>query len=75
MKKVFYILVLILSGLSTAKSQPFGNEWIHYDQQYFAIKIHENGIYRLSYDVLQSAGVPVGSFDPRGFQIFFRGME
>jgi len=75
LKKVFYILVLILSGISTAKSQPFGNEWINYDQKYFAIKIHENGLYRLSYDVLQSAGVPVGSFDPRSFQIFFRGIE
>ncbi|HSV87214.1 MAG TPA: C25 family cysteine peptidase, partial [Bacteroidales bacterium] len=75
MKKVFFILFMLLSGLTLVKSQPFGNEWIIYDQQYYAIKIHENGLYRISYSVLQNAGIPVGSIDPRGFQLFHRGIE
>jgi len=70
-----YILALGFLGLTSVKGQPFGNEWINYDQQYFAIRIHGNGLHRVSYEVLQGAGVPVGSIDPRGFQLFFRGVE
>lgn len=60
---------------SVGKSQTFGNEWINYDQQYFKIHVSNDGIYRVSYSSLAAAGIPVGSIDPRGIQIFHNGEE
>ena len=53
----------------------YGNEWIHYNQSYYKIPVAKDGIYRLNYNDLQSAGFPVGSVDPRRIQIFHRGVE
>ncbi len=57
------------------KAQPYGNEWIDFYQQYYKIKIYEEGIYRISYNTLVAAGVPLNTFDPRSFQIFHNGVE
>ncbi len=73
--KLFLLFTLLLSASMTGKSQNYGNEWINYEQQYFAIPIHQQGVFRIEYNALINAGVPVGSFDPRSFQIFARGEE
>ncbi len=71
---VLFLLLLVFASLSS-KAQNFGNEWINYEQQYFAIPVYEQGVHRIDYTTLINAGVPVGSFDPRSFQIFARGEE
>lgn len=48
----------------------YGNEWINYDQQYYAFKIYQDGVYRLDYAMLSAAGVPVESIAPEEYQIF-----
>ncbi|HEY3429675.1 MAG TPA: C25 family cysteine peptidase, partial [Cyclobacteriaceae bacterium] len=53
----------------------YGNEWIQYNQSYFKIPVGKDGIYRLTYTDLQSAGFPVNTIDPRRIQIFHRGVE
>lgn len=76
MKLRSFKLLLVLSLLITqAWSQPYGNEWIRYNQQYFTINIVERGIYRIDYNTMLNAGVPLGTFDPRSFQIFAQGIE
>jgi len=67
------LVLLILSAKSYSK--PTGNEWIYYDQKYYKIQVYEQGIYRINYNTLLNAGVPLGTFDPRSFQIFARGEE
>lgn len=74
MKRTFPIIILLMASLM-CQGQPLGNEWINYNQQYFTIKVHEQGLYRISYNALLQAGVPLGSFDPRSFQVFTRGEE
>ena len=56
-------------------AQPFGHEWINYNQTYYKIKVAEGGIYRVTYNDLLEAGFPVSSIDPRRIQLFFRGNE
>ncbi len=34
----------------------YGNEWVDYDQSYVKFKVGEDGIYRISYDLLNSLG-------------------
>mgnify|MGYP006286875019 CR=1 FL=1 len=75
MLQKLFIVTICLSLAFAAKAQNYGNEWIQYEQQYFAIPIAEKGIYHLEYNTMLEAGVPLGTFDPRSFQIFARGEE
>ena len=78
-----YVILLSLIGQilpALAQSveeadQPFGNEWINPNQQYYKISVSQDGIYQLTYADLQAAGFPVASVDPRRMQLFFRGEE
>ena len=78
MKKHLLLFFFILSILQV-NAQTYHNEWIEYDQQYLKFPIAKNGIYRISYDVLNSAmndiGVPLATVDPRNFQLINKGVE
>ncbi len=54
MKKLVLVFTLFFSIPSF--SQPFGNEWIDYSQNYYKIPIVENGVYRVSFQGLLAAG-------------------
>ena len=70
------IFALLTTGsVRLATAQPFGNEWIEPNQQYYKVTVGETGIYRLTYADLQDAGFPVAGVDPRRLQLFFRGQE
>ncbi len=72
--KIFFIF-LFLSAWTRTFSQPYGNEWINYNQTYYKIKTAKNGIYRITYNDLQAVGFPVTTVDPRTIQLFHRGKE
>ncbi len=74
MKRLLGIIVFLFLA-STAISQPYGNEWIDYSQQYFKFPIVQSGVYRITYADLQNSGVPFAGQDPRKFQIFGRGKQ
>jgi len=59
----------------TTFSQPFGNEWIDYSKNYYKLPIAENGVYRISFQTLLAAGVPVTTVDPNNYQLFANGKE
>ncbi|HEY9048992.1 MAG TPA: C25 family cysteine peptidase [Ohtaekwangia sp.] len=65
---------LIFTAVLQGRAQ-VGNEWIEYNQPYFKIPTAQNGIYRLDYNTLQTAGFPVGSVDPKKIRVFHRGTE
>lgn len=70
------VLLTLLSLISlSGRAQTFGNEWINYNQQYYSFPISQDGIYRIDYATLQSAGVPVGTFSPANIQLFGKEKE
>jgi len=75
MRYRIFILKFILLLSTTLQAQSYGNEWIDYNQQYYAIPVVERGVYRIDYNTMQQAGMPLGSFDPRSFQVFVKGEE
>ncbi len=75
MRRLLIFIFIAVSGTTQLSAQQFGNEWIVYSQQYFTIPVHQRGIYRIDYNTMLNAGVPLGSFDPRSFQVFARGQE
>lgn len=69
---------LVLSSLF-ANGQPFHNEWVEHSQPYFKFDITREGVYRISYQVLNDAlaanGFALSGIDKRRFQVFARGEE
>ena len=73
MNRLIIIVFVLLGGVLIA--QPYGNEWINYDQAYYTFKVSDEGVYRINKSTLQAAGIPVNSLDPRNFQLFSREQE
>ncbi len=53
----------------------YGNEWIDFSKTYFKIKVAEDGIYRLDYQALVSAGVPAGTIPASQFRLYRYGVQ
>ena len=60
-------------------AQPYGNEWINYDQKHLKFPIVTTGVFRIQFDELSNAinktGESISSISPANFQIFGRGQE
>ena len=52
-----------------------GNEWIVPGQSYFSFDIARDGVYRISYDALQNAGIPTSSISEDAYQLIHNGKE
>jgi hypothetical protein len=77
-----HLLAFVFCLIAAASfAQPYGNEWIDYDQSryYFKFKVASDGIYRINQPdlslALQAKGVSISAIDPRSFQVFARGQE
>ena len=75
MKKLIYYIITYFIGLNIASAQTYGNEWVDFNQKYYKIKVGQEGIYRLTYDNLNSVGFPVSTIIPKRIQLFHRGKE
>ncbi len=76
MKSVVLAFFLFFVNLSSLEAQQrFGNEWINFNQEYYKIQISQDGIYRIGYSTLVSAGINVNTINPKNFQLFNLGKE
>lgn len=69
------LLAFLLLGFGLAQSQTLGNEWINFNQQYFAFKVAQNRPYRISFDVLTQAGIPVDMLNTGQYRIYGKERE
>jgi len=80
MRRLLLALIALLFSVQVF-GQNYGNEWIKFnpgqplsDQQYFKIKTWSNGLYRITYNDLQSVAFPL-PFDPALLQMYHQGVE
>ncbi|MEM7548485.1 MAG: C25 family cysteine peptidase [Bacteroidota bacterium] len=73
-QSVFLWVTLCLIA-SKSLGQPYGNEWINFSQEYFKIPTAQNGVYRIQFDQLVDAGVPVDQVISSRYQMFHRGQQ
>jgi len=73
-KRILLFCAFIFS-ITNIIAQSFGNEWINYNQKYYEFKITADGVYRITYADLASAGVPINLINPKNIQLFGRGVE
>jgi hypothetical protein len=75
MKKIILLITISFLFNSFSFSQFLGNEWIQYSQSYYKIYAHENGIFRIDYNTLLNAGIPINSINPKNLHLISRGQE
>jgi hypothetical protein len=75
MKKVYALLLFILSFTVHSIAQNYGNEWIQYGQKYYSFDVFSSGIHKLDYTTLSNANVPLASFSTQNIQLFGREQE
>ena len=73
-KRLLAICTLLFS-LHGLKAQTYCNEWINYSQDYYKIKIAQNGVYRIDSTTLANAGIPLSAINPKNIQIFNKGVQ
>src|SRR5436305_582948 len=70
------ILLLILNLKSfIGFSQAYENSWINYGQDYYKIKVWNDGIYRISSSGFTSASIDISNWDITKIQIYHNGTE
>ena len=78
---LFVLLLCIIASVTTTaqivvgQDTLVGNEWIDFDQSYYKMMLAEDGVYRVSYEELQAAGVPVQSLTGAELQVYYFGQE
>ncbi len=81
MKKLlplFFLLSISYEGFSqiwNGQDSLYGNEWINYSQDYYKIMVAEDGLFRLSTDALNDAGIPTSGVNASQFRLFYLGEE
>ncbi len=68
------VLIWMIGMLITIQSlaQEAANDWINYDQTYFKLKINNEGIYRIPYNLLIGTSLPL---EATGFQLWRDGQQ
>ncbi len=82
MIKQFLFFVCLLLSLSSLSAQMlingqtlYGNEWIDYSLSHYKIMITEDGMYRISKQDLDNAGIPTNSISGDQFKLYLLGQE
>lgn len=76
MKKLLLISVILISWCNSF-AQPYGNEWINYNQKFYYFPVTSEGIYRIDSTTLANAigSTTLANLDPRNIQLFARNQE
>lgn len=72
--RILFALILTITSFALS-AQSIGNEWISYSQSYYHFKIAENGLYRITYQDLLNANIPLSTINPQNIQLFAKGKE
>lgn len=60
---------------STLKAQSFSNDWINFNQTYYKFGISKTGVYKLTKEDLENAGIVVNKHNFGQAQLFFKGKQ
>ncbi len=57
---------------STGARSQSGNQWVDYSRQYWKVPVWQDGLHRISYEALQSAGFPLSGSPAESIQLWHR---
>lgn len=73
--RILLSLFSIFLTISFVWAQPYGNEWIDYNQKYYKFGVAKDGVYRISYQTMVDAGIPINTIPANKLQIFGKERE
>lgn len=79
MKRIIAWLFTLCASI--AIGQPYGNEWINYNQSHLYVKVHKTGIHQIPYNALNAGFISIGqnisapTFNHDDIQVFQNGEE
>ncbi len=73
LKRWIFFTLLFLHSLSNA--QNYGNEWINYSQKYFSFPITQTGLYRINYETIRQANIPIEAIQHNQIQLIGRNKQ
>ncbi len=71
MRNFLYTFIFLLTSAALF-AQPYGNEWIDYNQTYYKFQSDHDGLVRITYETLVSTGIDL---DGNGLRIVSNGLE
>ncbi len=74
MKKLYLLIAILITTFSVG-AQPYENSWINTSQEYYKVKIWQDGVYRLTAQNLAWAGVAATNWSVSNIQIWAKGQE
>jgi hypothetical protein len=74
MKKLYLLCAVLLSALFVS-AQTYENSWIVQGQDYYKVKVWQDGIHRLTAANLAGAGVPSTNWPVNNIQLWCKGQE
>ena len=75
LQKVGFIFLTLICLSEIGSSQTFANHWIDSAKTYFKLKVAQNGIYRLTFEELKSAGFIFDGVDSKSLKLINFGKE
>ncbi len=73
MKKFYLLCALFITTF--AKAQTYENSWINTSQEYYKIKISQDGIYRLTAQNMAWAGIAYSTWSASKIQLWYKGQQ
>jgi hypothetical protein len=67
--------VTFIGKIQSANNNPEEKYWYDPNKDYYKIYLNTKGVYRITYDQLNSLNIPVANLDLNRFQIFNNGLE
>ncbi len=73
----FFSLISIASQAQMVVEQDtiYGNEWIDFDKTYWKIKLADDGVYRISFELLENLGFPINEASGQSIQLYRLGEQ
>jgi hypothetical protein len=75
MIKRIYLYFIFFFAMLSLNAQTYGNEWIDYNKTYYKFGVKHDGLVRIPYSSLASAGIPPFSILGDDFKLFRNGKE
>ncbi|MEO8088465.1 MAG: hypothetical protein ABI763_16715, partial [Bacteroidota bacterium] len=73
--KKFYLFCAVLLSSPLVHAQAYENSWINTSQEYYKVKVWQDGIFRLTAQNMAWAGVASTNWSTSNIQIWARGEE
>jgi Peptidase family C25 len=66
---------VLTAQMTIGQDTLYGNEWIDHSRTYYRIRLAEDGLYRVGYQALNSAGIPVGTVPGTNWRLYREGQQ